>query len=237
MKADQANILIDLKNACKPIDGSDVYFRPFISKGNPQDSKIFLVGVNPATPIKTKEIDLESYTNLLMDYQLFHERYLDLRGTAGVSRTRMGILEFVRWISSYTNTPVLETNVITYPTKSIKELKRFNKENPKGYNKATNIFVSLLKEIEPSIIILHGANTVRQFNLSVGESGMLLESMPSKPIRYLENKGVTVNISYPSGKEGKVFACRHLMYHGKVGKSYKEFKDRLKEILEKGAVC
>ena len=41
------------------------YLRPYISKRNPYDSKVFLVGINPATPITPIQLNIDEYIGLL----------------------------------------------------------------------------------------------------------------------------------------------------------------------------
>ena len=47
------------------------YLRPYISKRNPYDSKVFLVGINPATPITSKQLNIDEYIGLLKNYEEF----------------------------------------------------------------------------------------------------------------------------------------------------------------------
>ena len=102
------------------------YLRPYISKRNPYDSKVFLVGINPATPITPIQLNIDEYIGLLKNYEEFMEFYSKSRESQNkskISRTRMGINSLVNWIEQEFNTGVIETDIFTYPTKNIKELK------------------------------------------------------------------------------------------------------------------
>ena len=103
------------------------YLRPFICKGNWKRAKVMLTGINPATPISPAEITYEDYRKLLEDYDSFLVFYQKKRKQAGktaLSRTRQGIGALVEFIWKETGSSVIETDVCTYPTASVKELER-----------------------------------------------------------------------------------------------------------------
>src|SRR5699024_9391342 len=52
-------------------DDSHPYYRPFVVQSKDEKYDIFLAGINPATPIYRKDIDLNLYTDLLTDYAEF----------------------------------------------------------------------------------------------------------------------------------------------------------------------
>ena len=52
------------------------YLRPYISKRNPYDSKVFLVGINPATPITPIQLNIDEYIGLLKNYEKFMENFI-----------------------------------------------------------------------------------------------------------------------------------------------------------------
>ena len=136
------------------------YLRPYISKRNPYDSKVFLVGINPATPITPMQLNIDEYIGLLKNYEEFMEFYSKSRESQNkskISRTRMGINSLVNWIEQEFNTGVIETDIFTYPTKNIKELKAILSEtndldfsespfpeatNKKGETNSLNWFVN-----------------------------------------------------------------------------------------------
>ena len=77
------------------------YLRPYISKRNPYDSKVFLVGINPATHITPMQLNIDEYIGLLENYEEFMEFYSKSRESQNkskISRTRMGINSLVNWI-------------------------------------------------------------------------------------------------------------------------------------------
>lgn len=77
------------------------YLRPYISKRNSYDSKVFLVGINPATHITPMQLNIDEYIGLLENYEEFMEFYSKSRESQNkskISRTRMGINSLVNWI-------------------------------------------------------------------------------------------------------------------------------------------
>ena len=111
------------------IDAKAAYLKPYVCKGAFQDAKVMLVGINPATPLYPADIPIDQYRSILSNYDAFMEYYCDHRIKSGkpkYSRTRLGIHSLTHWIASTLKTAVIETNVYTYPTASVKELKKVN---------------------------------------------------------------------------------------------------------------
>ena len=107
------------------------YLRPYICRGNPYNAKVFLTGINPATPIYPKQVSLDRYIEIVKNYETFMDFYLKSRkkqNKSEVSRTRMGINSLVDWIENECNTGVIETDIFTYPTKNVKELLAIDKQ-------------------------------------------------------------------------------------------------------------
>ena len=96
------------------------YLRPYICRGNPYNAKVFLTGINPATPIYPKQVSLDRYIEIVKNYETFMDFYLKSRkkqNKSEVSRTRMGINSLVDWIENECNTGVIETDIFTYEMK------------------------------------------------------------------------------------------------------------------------
>lgn len=44
------------------------YLQPYIYRGNSYDARVFLTGINPATPIYPKQVRLDRYIEILKNY-------------------------------------------------------------------------------------------------------------------------------------------------------------------------
>ena len=140
------------------------YYRPFICNRDLSKADIFFVGINPATPIFPGQMGLDEYVNLLLNYDMFMKHYKTSRLSQDkdeISRTRIGMNSFFNWLSHYTDSSIVETDVISYPTSKLKELK---KEPRFIVERGKEIFYSLVTTFEPSLIILHGKKTVEHVN-------------------------------------------------------------------------
>lgn len=214
-----------LKAMVAPYMEGKAYFRPFVCSGDLSKVNIFLVGINPATPITPKDLDVDTYVDLLLNYDKFISFYKKSRKDrfkSEISRTRLGMSSFVDWLCQYTHSSVLETDVIAYPTASLKELKR-EPEQIRNYGK--EIFLDLLLEFRPSLVILHGKKTV-QYTMEVftEHKVKLLDTIDlDSTIEDMESKHILTKIDY-GDKTGIIMACRHFMYYGKDGETFKTFK-------------
>ncbi|MDD4877581.1 MAG: hypothetical protein PHO02_00920 [Candidatus Nanoarchaeia archaeon] len=148
----------------KPLEKDDVYFRPFVFDGNPLDipkrESIFLVGINPATKITTKNKSLDEIKRLLCDRKELNSFLEKERGK--VSKTRKEIGKLVELIG--TNIKVIETDVCAYPTKDLRELKNFrkNQEYKNRIERGIKIFKELLISVQPKIIIVYGKYAIKE---------------------------------------------------------------------------
>lgn len=210
------------------------YLRPFICKGDPKKSKVFLVGTNPATPIYSSDIPKHEYINLIQDYEKFLDFYSKIRRKKNkptISRTRQGITSFLQWLKSIHPYPILETDIYTYPTENVEMLDKVNQEI---IDFSQKVFVDILKENKPQLVILYGKRTVNSFlqlikrenwkctlNRDEGLAVSYLEMNPPFGKITLENHSIHIVVA------------RHLMYYGKTGDSYGLFKSKLTEIFEK----
>ncbi|NMD71529.1 hypothetical protein HHO41_14585 [Bacillus sp. DNRA2] len=230
--------LKNLKEMVKPFgDNSDSpYFRPFVCNGDESNYDIFLVGINPATPISMKDMDIDKYVNLLIKYDDFYKEYQKIRENAGkttISRTRKGTVNFVNELGMKTGKAILETNVIPYPTSNIKELKEIP-DNVKKY--AMNLFYSVLIQYTPEVIIVFSKTSLK-YLLEIMCEHKIIESKVStkKPIKVIEdNSNPFIQFSYLNGKKGAIFVCRHLMYYGDKGNSFSKFREKVINYLNSG---
>ncbi|ARK20323.1 hypothetical protein [Sporosarcina ureae] len=202
------------------------YLRPFtLPQGFQIPVDIFLIGINPATLISPKDICVNCYVNLLYNEEKFNEFYSNLRsndGKTSISRTRLGTSSLVDLLEKETKQKVLLTNVITYPTPRAKHLELLPKNE---IDRATQLFLKVLYEHEPKTLITYGQSTIQNLVSVLNNAGLLSTVPPLKiKVREVEKSGIPVlRFKYKSGKEATVFACRHLMYYGKNGDSFKDF--------------
>ena len=128
------------------------YLRPYICRRNPYQSKVFLTGINPATPIYPEDVGVNEYLKIMENYNEFMNFYVKNRKKQNkpeISRTRMGINALVEWIENECGTGVVETDIFTYPTKNIKELIKIDN---KVLNKSKEKFWQVLMEFKPDTI-------------------------------------------------------------------------------------
>lgn len=207
------------------------YLRPYICNGDPYKAKICFVGTNPATPIYPEQISKEDYIKLYTDYTEFMKFYKENRkknGKTEISRTRLGIISFAEWVEKELGTYMIETDIFTYPTKDIKELKKIDKNI---LSKSLNIFEKVIKEFKPSIIILHGALTVETFKKLMNDSKVRYFSN-SREISELEKLKPYAEVEIED-KKINVFVSKHFMYYGKTGNCFEDLKKNLKVMIEK----
>ena len=206
------------------------YLRPYICRGNPYNAKVFLTGINPATPIYPKQVSLDRYIEIVKNYETFMDFYLKSRkkqNKSEVSRTRMGINSLVDWIENECNTGVIETDIFTYPTKNVKELLAIDKQI---LNKSIEKFWQVLLEFQPDTIILYGSLTVDVLKKLLKDKDKQVEYFCKKEDIEKIFPFARFNID---SKNINVIACRHLMYYGKNGNSFENLRQNIKKSLEK----
>lgn len=208
------------------------YLRPYISKRNPYDSKVFLVGINPATLITPMQLNIDEYIGLLKNYEEFMEFYSKSRESQNkskISRTRMGINSLVNWIEQEFNTGVIETDIFTYPTKNVKELNNIDKNI---LNKSIEKFWEVLLEFQPDIVILYGSLALNEFKKIVMSKNKKIKYYSEEDkIEYIEEKCPYAKLNIGT-KDVNIIACRHLMYYGNNGNSFKKLRENIKKIIE-----
>lgn len=222
------------KKLCEAPSLDKAYYRPFVSKGILKPRGIFVVGINPATPIFPNEIDLDRYAQLLFDYAEFKEYYKASRLKAGkteMSRTRKGIDSFIDWLVTQTDLTVTETNVIAYPTADIKLLK---KEPTWIIEQGKDIYGQLLLRLKPRLLILHGKGTVVNCLEILIKLGLSIQTAIdlNYSIEQMEKKLPLLCFEYQDGTVGTILACRHFMYYGKAGDSYSSFRNNVLAVLK-----
>lgn len=224
----------ELEQMCIAPDNSKAYYRPFICRGDLSKTDIFFVGINPATPINEKVLSMDEYIKLLLNYDEFMKFYKELRkikGKTKLSRTRTGINAFIDWLYTKTESNILETNIITYPTESLKLLW---KEPSYVIENGKDIFYTILLKYMPNLLILHGKETVIQVIEMLSEKGILVDRNINleQPIEHIEMQIPFIYFKYPNGKNAYIVCCRHMMYYGKEGNSFSQFRNKLEDFIE-----
>ncbi|MBP2643677.1 MAG: hypothetical protein H6Q67_1564 [Firmicutes bacterium] len=222
-----------LKNMCRQPVADKAYYQPLVCIGDMSKIGIFVVGTNPALSVYSHEIDIDTYTDLLFNYERFMDYYRAIRfkeGLPEMSRIRTGLHGFLTWLSEQTNFSVAETNVIAYPTPTLVDLKKVPSPII-GVGKS--IFRRLLAVIKPQLIILHGKPTVVSFRKAIEKEKLAKtqEINLYKPIEYLEMCSPLTHIQYPNGRYGTVLACRNLSLYGRNGNGFSSFKKLVKANL------
>lgn len=224
----------ELKKLCKPPAKGKAYYRPFICRGNPEDIKIFLVGLNPATPIMEDKMSLDEYVNLISDYDKFHGYYKKKRkdnNKPELSKTRAAIISFVRWLKSKTDVSIAETNIIPYPTENAQQLKR---EDESIHKRGKEIFYELLMFYKPSLLILHGKSTIDLILSCLKEKGLEVQDNNSiDKLRALQYSNVSEwpKFAYSDGNTCSIIAYRHFIYYGPNGKKTNQFLNVVEDLL------
>lgn len=218
------------------------YLRPYLCKGEFHTARIILAGINPATPIYPSDMSIMQYKALLADYLGFMEFYKEQRlkgNKTAVSRTRQGILSFVEWIEKELGEDVIESDVCTYPTKSLRELDKIEESFRMA---GREVFWEVLCKSHADILILYGARAFRDFIALLHEkhgAHIMVAARYSEEelcrweIHRLEEES-PVSYIVIGNRRIMIYVVRHLMYYGKTGASYHDFKEKLRKQLKKG---
>lgn len=207
------------------ISNKEPYLRPFICKGNPYKAKICLVGINPATPLYPNQISLSDYVSILLKYTEFLEYYRTLRveqGKTQISRTRLGIHNFVNWLETIQDHPIIETDVITYPTANIDGLVNIKH---KVLEQSKALFWKVICEFKPRLVIVYGKMAMDTF-----QEIMITNNSPHKMI----NRENSPFGEFQLGNEKSYFfGIKHLMYYGYKGNSFRNARYSIENFIER----
>lgn len=145
------------ESGLEEVVGRPTELRPFVCSGNPLDCSVFVVGINPASPLReslfwdywssTTGFDRSAWLAAYVEERLALGREQGKRKQR-FSATRNRIERFVQEVAPLA---VLETNVFSRATPSASELTAGDRN--------TAIFDYLLQAIEPRLLIVHGEET------------------------------------------------------------------------------
>ena len=154
------NLEREIRKLTTPINGQ--YPRPWMtSMRDPSLAKVFIVGYNPAKQYRTDTVHHERHIDAL-----FNRHGETCRGfyseITKESPTRTNIEVLTAKLAAVGVTSVLETNVICYATSKKKDLRKV--EHTGGKARGIELFRSIVREIRPKAIIIHGAGVREEFN-------------------------------------------------------------------------
>jgi hypothetical protein len=151
-----------------PVGGQ--YPRPWATDLlDPSSARVFIVGRNQATSITVEDAGgHDKYLDALFNRRGLSCRtlYERARHGKGPSRTRANIDSLTARMKAAGSMAVLETNVCCYSTPMSADLRRT--EHAAGRARGREIFVALMRHVRPSIVIAHGAGTIRELSKVLG---------------------------------------------------------------------
>lgn len=140
--------------------------RPFVCDDSPLNTWAFVVGLNPATPLRSSfwEFWDDSFG---FNRATFEKEYGALRPTKTGNRPRIEAVS-----KAFPKGACLETNIYASPTKSAPMLRPAQKR--------TAGFEFLFQTIQPRALFIHGAPTVKFFSTVNPELDQIDDDVPVK---------------------------------------------------------
>lgn len=192
-----------------------VAFRPFLATKNPYKARIVIAGASTQPKVEADD----QFVDLLIKANDFDEYYQ----FSAHSRENKGVLAFANALQ----VPVVLSNVNTLMVNAAKELTA--QKNTADYTKGLDVFREVLTEFQPELIILHGADAVKQFRkqfaLLLQDDHMLVDK-----VQELEEVGVFAQLQL-NGEKVKVLACRSLSQYG-TGSTFNTFIEKINTLLD-----
>ena len=204
----------------------EVVFCPFLVDGNPYKSRIFVVGAFPQPKLHIQPDEQPQYIESLVDGTLFDSLY----GEVLQSREQKGVAAFGQWLKEACGEVVINTNVTTLMVDSSEQLKECKKTIPQDYEKGLQVFREVLEEFQPEILILHGADALKQFRQQF-EDSLIDYYAHIKKVQELEGVGTFAEIYFNKNRKVKILACRNLSLYGASGEKFADFKERVRQQL------
>lgn len=213
-------------------DSKDVLYRPFLTKGNPYKSRIFLVSSHAVPLFKVEDRSGQIFAESLVNRELFHDLYL--REIKGAPREFKGSLQFENWLEKQHQERLIYASLNTYQLKSADEAKVAKKEDTANYERGNTIFNEVLEEFQPEIIILQGTAAYEQFKARYADRLAIFNEDVTK-VQLLEQTGPFAEMVYEDGKKVWIFVTRSMSYFGADGLKFEQFKENLAKLLENNA--
>lgn len=201
-----------IRKLTTPVNGQ--YPRPWMTKlADPHLAEVFIVGKNQSRNYATELVGShDRHIDALFNRNGENCRglYDEITGRSP-SPTRENIDAFVQKLEQAGVNKILETNVVCYSTPMSADLKK--KMHIEGAKQGEEIFRYLLKEIDPRVIIVHGAGAKKQL---VKMLGVGLGEIPEHPddlsMNEVEGRLVVVipSLAPPESNKWKRWAPEHL---------------------------
>ncbi|MGN7478833.1 RNA 2'-phosphotransferase [Solibacillus silvestris] len=209
-------------------DGKTVAFRPFLTKGNPYKSRVFLISANAVPFFKVEDRSEQIFAESLVNRELFQELYFS--EIMGAPREFKGFLQFEAWLEKQHNESLIYTSLNTYQLEAANNAKFAKEQDKANFEQGQIIFKEVLKEFQPEIIILQGTAAFEQFKASYADDLVIYNADVSK-LQQLEEAGPFAEMHYGNGKKVFVFVTRSMGYFGPEGAKFEHFKENLAELL------
>jgi hypothetical protein len=204
-----------LKRKCNVREGP--YLRPFAPNVRWREARVFIVGLNPATPFRDEFQSFEDYWSALTKYpehyfEIYRSKYK--KNEEEKSRTSNRIAEMVALLSPYN---VLVTNTYPYPAANPKDIPEWVKREPLS----ERLLVKLLYICKPTVLLFHGREARlfahKYFNVELNP--------------YIEPKKQNTSAALPSVNT----RCWLFSYHHFVGRVQPKdvVSKQLKELSER----
>ena len=195
-------------------DGADRYLRPFVSRGPLKRGEAAIVGLNPATAIRSTDIPFEQYLHLLLNLDAFTTFYRELRvrrKKRASSPTRTGLNGMAKWLSVLGWQCIVDTNVSPYPTESKEALEKVPAKWQSRW-----VFKEVVRTFAPRLIVLHGEDALDDFVSGVA-LGLRSRARGRTFWRLVDESPRLGQITWAGGESCDVFVCRHLRFFGHQG--------------------
>lgn len=209
-------------------NGNSVAFRPFLTKGNPYKSRIFLVSSNAVPYFKVEDENEPIFAEALVNRELFRELYFN--EIMAAPREFKGSLQFEKWLEKQHSESVIHTSLNTYQLETTDQAKVAKKEDAENFERGQAIFKEVLEEFQPKIIILQGATTLNQFKAIYGEKLVSYHPDVTK-VQQLEEIGPFGEMYYENGEKVTIFVTRSMSFFGVDGLKFERFKENLVKML------
>ncbi|MFL0583093.1 RNA 2'-phosphotransferase [Solibacillus silvestris] len=213
-------------------DDKKVMYRPFLTKGNPYKSRIFLVSSHAVPLFKVEDRSEQTFAESLVNRDLFQDLYLS--EIKGAPREFKGSLQFENWLENNHHESLIYTSLNTYQLESADEAKVAKKEDTANFERGNHIFKEVMDEFLPEIIILQGTAAYEQFKARYADRLVIYNEDVTK-VQLLEQTGPFAEMVYEDGKKVSIFVTRSMSYFGMDGSKFEQFKEYLSKILQKNA--
>jgi hypothetical protein len=146
-----------IRQMTKPINGQ--YPRPWMTDSDdPASATVFVVGYNQAKTFPEGKIrSHHAFIDSLFNRGKEHCRDLYDRLAGPPSNTRKATDELVGVLERHRLKGVIQTNVICYSTARAADARK--PEHSGGFEQGSILFQSLVRIIQPRVLIVHGAKT------------------------------------------------------------------------------